>query len=200
VDTPLPLPQIGPGEERSDAARNRERILYAAERLFNRDGVACTTMDAIAAEAGVGKGTLFRRFGGRAALALAVLESSEREFQEAFIRGPAPLGPGAPARERLIAFGRALLRHVAAHGDLFLAAETAGAPGARLSSGVWSAYRTHVTMLIRETNAEIDADYTAEALLAPLAAEVVLHQLQVPELTLARIGDGWEVVARRVLG
>ena len=89
---------------------------------------------------------------------------------------------------------------VAAHGDLFLAAETAGAPGARLSSGVWSAYRTHVTMLIREANAEIDADYTAEALLAPLAAEVVLHQLQVPELTLARIGDGWEVVARRVLG
>ena len=196
----MPLPQIGPGEERSDAARNRERILYAAERLFNRDGVACTTMDAIAAEAGVGKGTLFRRFSGRAALALAVLESSEREFQEAFIRGPAPLGPGAPARERLIAFGRALLRHVAAHGDLFLAAETAGAPGARLSSGVWSAYRTHVTMLIREANAEIDADYTAEALLAPLAAEVVLHQLQVPQLTLARIGDGWEAVARSVLG
>ena len=199
VDTPLQLPLVGLGEERSDAARNRERILCAAERLFTRDGVACTTMDAIAAEAGVGKGTLFRRFGNRAALVLAVLEPAERDFQEAFIRGPAPLGPGAPADERLIAFGRALLRHIAAHGDLFLVAETAGAPGARLDSGVWGAYRAHVTMLIREANTGLDAGYVAEALLAPLSAEVVLHQLRTPGMTLARLTDGWEAVARRVL-
>lgn len=199
VDPPTPLPQIGPGEERSDAARNRGLILCAAERLFTRDGVASTTMDAIAAEAGVGKGTLFRRFGSRAELALAVLESDERQFQEAFIRGPAPLGPGAPAEERLIAFGRALLRRVAADSELFLAAETAGAPGARLDSGVWRAYRTHVTMLIREANAVLDADYAAEALLAPLAAEVVRHQLQSPGMTLARLADGWEAVARRIV-
>jgi AcrR family transcriptional regulator len=37
-------------------------------------------MDAIAAEAGVGEGTLFRRFGDRASLAFALLESSERAF------------------------------------------------------------------------------------------------------------------------
>jgi AcrR family transcriptional regulator len=156
-------------------------------------------MDAIAAEAGVGKGTVFRRFGGRAELALALLESSEREFQEGFIRGPAPLGPGAPADARLIAFGRGLLHRVATHGELFLAAETAGAPGQRLASGVWSAYRTHVTMLIREANAGLDADYAAEALLAPLAAEVVLHQLGTPGMTLERLADGWEDLARRGL-
>jgi len=199
VTTPLPLPQAGPGDERSDAVRNRARILGAAERLFQRDGVADTTMDAIAAEAGVGKGTLFRRFGGRAALALALLDSTEREFQDALIRGPAPLGPGAPPGERLIAFGRALLDRIAANGDLFLAAETAGAPGARLESGVWSAYRTHVTILIREANAGLDAEYVAEVLLAPLAAEVVLHQLRTPGMTFARIADGWEDLARRVL-
>jgi AcrR family transcriptional regulator len=199
MSTPVSLPLIGLGEERSDAARNRARILCAAERLFERDGVACTTMDAIAAEAGVGKGTLFRRFGSRAALALAVLETSEREFQEAFIRGPAPLGPGAPAEERLVAFGRALLRHVIAHGDLFLAAETAGAPGARLGSGVWSAYRAHVRMLIRQANPGLDDGYAAEALLAPLAAEVVLHQLRTAGMSLARLADGWESIARRVL-
>src|ERR1700748_4004035 len=135
---PFELPQVDAPHERVDAARNRQRILDAADRLFTRDGVACTSMDAIALEAGVGKGTLFRRFGDRSSLAHALLDSSEREFQERLIRGPAPLGPGAPAGERLIAFGRALLAHVAAHSDLFLAAETAGAPGARLSSGVWS--------------------------------------------------------------
>src|SRR5580692_3819538 len=117
---PIDLPVLGTPSERADAARNRQLILTAAEMLFARDGVACTSMGAIAAEAGVGKGTLFRRFGDRASLAFALLESSERAFQEAFIRGPAPLGPGAPPCERLTAFGRGLLAHVASHGDLML--------------------------------------------------------------------------------
>src|SRR6202046_2558822 len=123
---PIDLPVLGTPSERADAARNRQLILTAAETLFARDGVACTSMDAIAAEARVGKGTLFRRFGDRASLALALLESSERDFQDAFIRGPAPLGPGASACDRLIAFGRGLLEHVCAHGELMLAAQTAG--------------------------------------------------------------------------
>ena len=64
------LPVIGTDPpERADAARNRRRILAAAEKLFAENGVSCTSMDAIAAEAGVGKGTLFRRFGDRASLA-----------------------------------------------------------------------------------------------------------------------------------
>src|ERR1700680_4145965 len=103
---PIDLPVLGAPSERADAARNRRRILAAAERLFARDGVACTSMDAIAAEAGGGKGTFFPPFGARAPLALALLDASERAFQDAFIRGPAPLGPGAPPCERLIAFGR----------------------------------------------------------------------------------------------
>ena len=53
-------------------------------------------MEAVACEAGVGKGTLFRRFGDRASLFHALIDDRERDFQEAFIRGPAPLGPGAP--------------------------------------------------------------------------------------------------------
>ena len=82
--------------ERADAARNRRRILAAAERLFEQRGVAEVPMEAIAEEAGVGKGTLFRRFGDRAGLAWALIDERERGFQDAFIRGPAPLGPGAP--------------------------------------------------------------------------------------------------------
>jgi AcrR family transcriptional regulator len=73
--------------ERADAARNRRRILAAAEKLFAENGVSCTSMDAIAAEAGVGKGTLFRRFGDRASLARALLSERDSGFQEAFIRG-----------------------------------------------------------------------------------------------------------------
>jgi AcrR family transcriptional regulator len=53
-------------------------------------------MDAVAAEAGVGKGTLFRRFGDRAGLAVALLDERERDLQAAVLSGPPPLGPGAP--------------------------------------------------------------------------------------------------------
>ena len=68
--------------------------------------------DQVARAAGVGKGTLFRHFGDRCGLMRALLDERERSFQEGFIRGPAPFGPGAPARERLVAFGEQMLEHV----------------------------------------------------------------------------------------
>lgn len=192
------LPVIGGLTERADAARNRQLILAAAARLFARDGVACTSMDAIAIEAGVGKGTLFRRFGDRASLALALLESSERAFQEAFIRGPAPLGPGADPRQRLIAFGRRLLERYSADGDLLLAAQTAGTPGRRFGTGPYGAYHAHLTILLRQAAPTLDAHYAADALLAPLSAELILHQLRCGA-TLETLSDGWEQIAQRVM-
>jgi AcrR family transcriptional regulator len=196
---PFELPMLGVPAERADAARNRRLILAAARKLFTRDGVAATSMDAIALEAGVGKGTLFRRFGDRASLALALMESAERDFQESFIRGPAPLGPGAPPGERLIAFGRALLSHLATHGDLLLAAQTAGLPGHRFDAGPHGAYRAHIIVLIRDAAPDLDAEYVGEALLAQLGAEVVLHQLRGRGMELSRLASGWEIMARRVL-
>ena len=92
----MELPVSGRSRERSDAARNRELILAAARRLFEEEGPAAVSMDRVAEEAGVGKGTLYRRFGDRSGLALALLDARERELQEELIRGPAPLGPGAP--------------------------------------------------------------------------------------------------------
>src|SRR5919197_244245 len=97
-DTPpiaLPVLDAEP-RERADAQRNREKVLCAAERLFSSYGVENVSMDAIAAAAGVGKGTLFRRFGDKAGLAVALLDEQERTLQEAILFGPAPLGPGKP--------------------------------------------------------------------------------------------------------
>jgi AcrR family transcriptional regulator len=196
---PVELPLLDTPSERADAARNRQRILAAAERLFARDGVACTSMDAIAVEAGVGKGTLFRRFGDRASLALALMESSERAFQEAFIRGRPPLGPGAPSDERLVAFGRTLLEHIADHGDLLLAAQTAGTPGRWFDVGPYTAYRTHVTMLVRDASPSLDTEYITEALLAPLSADVVLYLHRVRGMPLKRLAAGWEAIARALV-
>src|SRR5437867_434904 len=98
-----------PSPERSDAARNRELLLVAAKRLVDHCGVQGVTMEAVAHEAGVGKGTVFRRFDSREGLMAALLNHSETAWQASVISGPPPLGPGAPAMERLYAFGRSRL-------------------------------------------------------------------------------------------
>ena len=104
---PKSLPLITtPAPERRDAARNRAAVLDAANELIGQCGVHSLTMDALAAQAGVGKGTIFRRFGSREGLMAALLDHAESEWQAAAISGPPPLGPDAPAMDRLLAFGR----------------------------------------------------------------------------------------------
>jgi AcrR family transcriptional regulator len=195
---PSELPVLGTNaRERADAARNRARILRCAQRLFAERGVDAVSMDAIADAAEVGKGTLFRRFGDRGALIRAVLEDTETAFQEAFIRGPAPLGPGAPPVERLVAFGDGLLDLVEARGDLLLAADTSRT-GARFRHAVYGAYRAHLVALLRAGGGPVDPDYAADALLAALAVELVMHQRRGRGIPLDDLKRGWEQLARRV--
>ncbi|MFJ5307022.1 TetR family transcriptional regulator [Streptomyces sp. NPDC088350] len=68
------------------------------------------SLDRVAAFAGVGKSTAFRRFGNRAGLLQALLEERSREPRDAVGNGPPPLGPGAPAPERLLASTDAFVR------------------------------------------------------------------------------------------
>jgi AcrR family transcriptional regulator len=192
------LPVAGrPSRERRDAARNREAILAAAQRLFDREGPAAVSMDRVAEEAGVGKGTIYRRFGDRASLATALLDASERDLQEALIRGPAPLGPGAPPVERLVAFGHAWLDVIVRHGDIVLASEH-GPVGTRFRGAVYASHRAHVVLLLREARPEADADYLADALLAALASELVLFLRTDREMELDRIKSGWTELVRSV--
>jgi AcrR family transcriptional regulator len=184
-DLPVIQPQAG---ERADAARNRERILCAARRLFDEKGPSCVSMDEIAEAAGVGKGTLFRRFGSRAALAMAVLSEDESRLQEAFIRGEPPLGPGVCARERLIAFGEARLDLIAAHAELLVAAEAAGA---HFDSPPYMASRLHVTLLLREIDPDCDPELLADTLLAGLTARLLVYQRDARGFSLDRIKEGW---------
>jgi AcrR family transcriptional regulator len=193
------LPLLEPHRrERADAVRNRAAILCAAQRLVSQRGVEAVTMDEVACAAGVGKGTLFRRFGDRSNLLRALLDERERAFQEDFIRGAPPLGPGAPARERLIAFGHRLLEEIEIQGDLLAAAET-GAPGQRLRHSVYGAHRAHMTALLRDGAPDCDADYIADVLLGALAAELMLYQRRELGLPLQRLKDGWVQLLDRLV-
>jgi AcrR family transcriptional regulator len=190
-----PLPVTGQPRERRDAARNRELILAAARRLFERDGPGAVSMDRVAEEAGVGKGTLYRRFGDRAGLALALLDARERELQEQLIRGPAPLGPGAAPVERIVAFGHAWLDVLDSHGDIVLAAES-GSIGARFRGSVYASHRTHLELLVAEARPDADAGYLADALLAALDSELVLFMRTDRGRSLDEIKAGFEELAR----
>jgi AcrR family transcriptional regulator len=174
----LPMADTDP-RERGDAAANRVRILDAARRLLARRGPAGLTMDAVACEAGVGKGTIFRRFGDRAGLAEALVDDHLRDFQDRVLHGPPPLGSGAPAAQRLEAFVVELIRFQAENLDAALVAETA--PGHRRSRAFGSLL-FHARWLIREIDPELDDEVLARMLLSAIAPSVI-HE------THERVGD-----------
>ncbi|WP_030546937.1 TetR/AcrR family transcriptional regulator [Streptomyces albus] len=79
-----------PKRERADARRNREALLEAAAAVFVRSGVEAPVRD-IAAEAGIGVGTIYRHFPKRADLVIAVFRHQVEACAEA---GPALLAAG----------------------------------------------------------------------------------------------------------
>ena len=194
----LPLVET-PRRERADAARNREALLEAARRLMRQHGPGGITMDAVACEAGVGKGTLFRRFGDRASLFRALIDDRERGFQEAFIRGPAPLGPGAPAADRLKAFGHAMFELIEDHGPLLVESMPV-VPRLWYGHPVYLTYRTHVLALLTELMDERYAAYLADVLLAALYPDRVVYQREVLGMSREELREGWTQLVDSVCG
>jgi AcrR family transcriptional regulator len=180
--------------ERADAARNRERVLQAAARLFSQRDGRELTMEQIAAAAGIGKATLYRRYPDVPSIAVALLDEHERELQEQLLRGAPPLGPGAAPGDRLAAFYGAMVELLERHGHLALAAETGQR---RYRSGAYSAWALHVRGLLAEAGLDAHAALV-DALLAPLAPDVYAHQRR-SGLTARQIAGDLAVLARRVL-
>jgi AcrR family transcriptional regulator len=172
ADDPRSLPIAGAPRERADAAANRVRILEAAVRVLAERGAEGTSIDAVACEAGVGKGTIFRRFGDRSGLFQALLDEHLRTFQDAFLFGPPPLGPGAPAGERLAAFLDGLLDLLDDQLELTLALERD-----RWAPPIegYVALALHVESLVGQISPALDAPVTAQLLLSALDGKLVRH-------------------------
>ncbi|MEU2832576.1 TetR/AcrR family transcriptional regulator [Streptomyces lavendulae] len=167
--------------ERADALRNREAVLAAADALFaSSSSPHGVSMDEIATAAGVGKGTLFRRFGDRAGLIGAViasrLEPLKRDVMEARET------PGSAPRQRVLDLLDASLRFKIANRNLMSAAEEAG---------ISSPYRAdHYGWWHDMLRSELDGvptvhdpDFTAHALLAALRADLVAHLIDERKMT-----------------
>ena len=93
----FPSPEAVTGEverpKRADARRNRELLIEAARTVFSTQG-AGAPMEAIAKQAGVGVGTLYRHFPNRLDLVEAVYESDVHELAATAQRVVTELQPG----------------------------------------------------------------------------------------------------------
>jgi AcrR family transcriptional regulator len=181
---------------RADAARNRARLLEAAARLVSERGAAAVTMEAVAAEAAVGKGTVFRRFGDRVGLLTALLDHTESQLQAGLISGPPPLGPGAPPVERLRAFGVEVLRRSHDQLELYLAAQAE--PTRRVAHPSQRVLTLHATILLREIAPEADHEVQAHALMGYLDPAVIHFLTKERGMPLQRLEQGWLDLVDRI--
>ncbi len=188
----------GPAHERSDAARNRARLLGAARELIEECGAAGLTMDRLAERAGVGKGTVFRRFGSRAGLMMTLLSDAEADFQARFMFGPPPAGARGPGPGQA---GRFRLRR---------------ASPTYWNTGTWPAPRTSPpttgstsrqpsfgTAISRsccgDEGMEADPRLMAMALSSTLDPERLLHAVHVQGISPERLAASWRELVTRVV-
>jgi AcrR family transcriptional regulator len=88
---------------RSDAQRNRERILEVAKEAFTRSG-ANTSLDDVAKDAGVGAGTLYRHFPTRDMLLEAVYRTEVEKLAAAQQRFAETMPPVEALRAWMLLF------------------------------------------------------------------------------------------------
>lgn len=184
----LPIAGQEPAE-RADAARNRRALLDAAHRIVTTEGLDGLSLDRLAREAGVGVGTVYRRFGDRGGLAAALLDHRERRFQEALLTGPPPLGPDAPPPERLRAFLHTYLDRLEEEVELRTWGE-AKDPFKEYGTGAYQATRALFAALLDQAGVEGDIDYLADALLATTRASLFYHLRRDRGISLDRMKAG----------
>jgi AcrR family transcriptional regulator len=191
-----------PRPERADAARNRQLLLAAAREIIAEHGTGELTMDGLAATAGLGKGTVYRRFGTRAGIFQALLDDDERQFQQQVLSGPPPLGPGAPPPDRLIAYGRARIDFLIEHRQIARAALDGREP---IPAGAQTPMsRAHIRFLLGQIRlGTADLDVLATQLTAALDGPLLLYlsaatlTQTAPQLS-ERLGQGWQDLIRRL--
>ena len=174
-----------------DPAR-RAAILDGARTVFLREGFAQGSMDAVAAEAGVGKQTIYRHFRSKEALVEALVEAM---CAPEVVQPPA--GPG-PARARLRTLLLAFAQGVAAPDSIRLyravVAEAGRAPG--LGRLFWEAGPRQVRAAIAQLWAQEHDPVAASAVAGQLVQLALGDAYQ--ELVLGTSSPGPEAFERQI--
>jgi AcrR family transcriptional regulator len=185
--------------ERRDAAENRALILATAESLFNQHGVANVNMADIAQAAGVGKGTLYRRFANKAELCLALMDTQMSDFQNGMLgRMRQMAANNVPALAQLDQFLDALVYFTDTHAPLLCEVQREGLLGDFDEKYQRPHFWQHMTVsgLLQtavqngELANNLDVSYLSDALLAPLHANIFRFQQEGRGFSLERISAG----------
>jgi AcrR family transcriptional regulator len=189
------------GTERADAARNRQVILAAASTLFDTaEDPLTVTMDDVAAAAGVGKGTLFRRFGDRTGLLRAVFDMRIAGLMSMIVDGPPPLGPATPPRERLLALLDAMVEFKLDNRKLTRALEQTSERTSFLQSPNYLLAHALFTDLLTGMVAPDRTAWTAHALLAYTRIDLLENLITTQSWTAARLRREIQHMAEQILG
>ncbi|HLH34895.1 MAG TPA: TetR/AcrR family transcriptional regulator [Alloacidobacterium sp.] len=133
---------------RTDALRNRERILEVAKEAFTRFG-AEASLDDIAKQAGVGAGTLYRHFPTRDALIEAVYRSEVEKLAAAGRKFAETMSPVEALRAWMLLF----VDHIAAKQIIAPALNSVVGGATRLYEGshglIWGTIDTLVKRAIK---------------------------------------------------
>ena len=181
----IPVLDFGvlPHGERRDAAESRRRVLDTARELFEERGVDSVSMHEIGRAAGVGQGTLYRRYEHKGALCSALLfESTERFYER--VRARTQKGNDAA----LVQLG-SLIDDLAAfteeNAPLLGAVRDAAGGERRMEmyrNPFYGWLRATVLVLLEQAIAEgeaapdLDVEYAADFVLAPLNIDLYLFQ------------------------
>jgi AcrR family transcriptional regulator len=170
---------------RTDALRNRERILEVAKEAFTRFG-ADTRLDDIAKEAGVGAGTLYRHFPTRDALIEAVYRSEVEKLAAAGRKFAETMSPVEALRAWMLLF----VDHIAAKQIIAPALNSIVGGPARLYEGSRDMVQEAVSMLVKRAirSGDIRKDLDPFDLLRALIG--VAHVASGPD---------WQQSARRLV-
>ncbi len=201
MNNAIPLGSIGDEKrtERRDAAENRALILATAESLFNQHGVANVNMADIAQAAGVGKGTLYRRFANKAELCLALMDTQMSDFQNGMLgRMRQMAADNVPALAQLDQFLDALVYFTDTHSPLLCEVQREGLLGdfdeKQQRPHFWQHMTVsgllHTAVQNGELANDLDVAYLSDALLAPLHANIFRFQRVGRGFSLERISAG----------
>lgn len=180
---------------RADAARNRRLLLDTALKLFEQYGVADVTMSAIAKEANVGKGTLYRHFADKAELCHALLDEDMLEFQRLTLES---LRKEQDAHKSLIWFLSEAAIYVVNHSVLLReVSNEGGVDMIQHPAHLW--WRQTIYGLLLRLKLDGDVSYMADVLYMMLDVQTIRMQRQLLNYDIERITAGLHMTAERLI-
>ncbi|MCE7980058.1 MAG: TetR/AcrR family transcriptional regulator [Caldilinea sp. CFX5] len=186
---------------RKDAVANRRHIIATAQRLFTEHGPAAVNIADIVQAAAIGRGTFYRHFANKGELCLAVMDEQIAEFQNkilALLRRMT--ADHVSPLTQLDAFLDELVQFTDVDTPLLLEAQRQGVPyfDHKVAPQFWQ----HATVigLLRaavkagEIAADLDLEYVADAILAPVNAQLFHFQRAERGFSPERISRGLRTI------